>query len=103
VRVNLGDLQQMAMLAVARLGEEAYGAAIRDELKAVAGRSVSVPTVYVTLVRLEDRGFVKSAEVPRAGRSGRARRVFALTGAGWAALEDARAAMSRLWNGVARP
>jgi PadR family transcriptional regulator PadR len=103
VLLNLGDLQQMVMLAVARLGDEAYGVAIRDELEAVAGRAVSVPTVYVTLVRLEDQGLVRSAEVPRYGQSGRARRVFALTPAGWVALEEARAAMSRLWRGVARP
>lgn len=91
------------MLAVARLGDRAYGAAIRDELDVVAGRSVSVPTVYVTLVRLEDQGLVTSAEVPRRGQSGRARRVFSLTPDGWLALEEARAAMSRLWKGVARP
>jgi len=103
VNSNLGDLQQMVMLAVARLGDQAYGAAIRSELKAVAKRSVSVPTVYVTLVRLEDQGFVESAEVPREGQSGRARRVFNLTRKGWSALEGARAAMARLWHGVARP
>jgi PadR family transcriptional regulator len=103
VTANLGDLQQMVMLAVARLGDQSYGAAIRSELKAVAGRSVSVPTVYVTLVRLEEQGLVESVEVPREGQSGRARRVFNLTPAGWSALEGARVAMSRLWHGVVRP
>lgn len=43
--MSVGDLQQLVMLAVARLGDSAYGAAIRDELGAVAGRGVSVPTV----------------------------------------------------------
>ncbi|HEX9885521.1 MAG TPA: PadR family transcriptional regulator [Longimicrobiales bacterium] len=102
--MGLGDLQQMTMLAVARLGAEAYGAAIRAELMSVAGREVSVPTVYVTLVRLEEQGLVTSSEVaPEGGRGGRARRVFALTPAGWEALEWARAAMSRLWEGVVPP
>ena len=102
--MSLGDLQHMAMLAVARLGKEAYGAAIRDELMAVADRKVTVPTVYVTLVRLEEQGLVRSSEAPGAGaRGGRPRRVFRLTPEGWEALEESRVAMSRMWKGVVRP
>lgn len=102
--MSLGELQQMTMLAVARLGEDAYGAAIREELRSVAGRKVSVPTVYVTLVRLEEQGLVSSTDAsPEDGRGGRARRIFAVTPAGWAALEGARAAMFRLWEGIATP
>ncbi len=100
----MGDLQHMAMLAVARLDKEAYGAAIRDELMLVADRKVTVPTVYVTLVRLEEQGLVRSSEAPVAGaRGGRPRRVFRLTPEGWQALEESRAAMSRMWEGVVRP
>ena len=102
--MSLGDLQQMTMLAVARLDGEAYGAAVREELQRVAGRNVAVPTVYVTLVRLEEQGLVASAEAPAAGeRGGRARRVFSLTPAGWQALDQARAAMARMWKGVVQP
>jgi len=102
--MSLGELQQLTMLAVARLGAEAYGAAIRDELREVAGRSVSVPTVYVTLVRLEEQGLASSREVERTGRGGgRPRRVFELTEAGWEALESARRSMSRMWEGVVSP
>lgn len=102
--MSLGELQQMTMLAVARLDGEAYGAAIRDELLEVAGRKVAVPTVYVTLVRLEEQGLVASAEAPSAGeRGGRARRVFRLTPAGREALARARAAMSQMWEGVVWP
>lgn len=102
--MSLGDLQQVTMLAVARLGDDAYGAAIRDELACVADRTVSVQTVWVTLVRLERQGLVTSSEVPREdGRRGRARRVFRLTPEGWRALDDARASMARMWEGVVRP
>ena len=102
--MSLGELQQMTMLAVSRLGDEAYGASIRDQLLEVAGRRVAVPTVYVTLVRLEEQGLVESTEAPCAGeRGGRARRVFRLTPAGWRALDGARRAMSRMWEGVVRP
>ena len=102
--MSLGDLQQLAMLAVARLGRDAYGAAIRSELRSVAGRSVSVPTIYVTLVRLEEQGLVESSESPpEPGRGGRPRRVFRLTEDGWTALERARASTASMWEGVARP
>jgi len=102
--MSLGELQQLTMLAVARLGTEAYGAAIRDELAEVAGRQVSVPTVYVTLIRLEEQGLVRSsAQPPAQGRGGRARRVFELTPSGWGALHEARAAADRMWRGVVHP
>ena len=102
--MSLGDLQQLTMLAVARLEATAYGAAIREELLGVAGRKISVPTVYVTLVRLEEQGLVESTEAPRPdGRGGRARRVFRLTPAGWSALDRSRASMARMWTGVVQP
>lgn len=101
--MSLGELQHMTMLAVARLAEGAYGAAIREELRQVAGRAVTVPTVYVTLIRLEKEGLVRSADQAAGARGGRARRVFRLTPAGWRALEDARGAMARMWDGVVRP
>jgi DNA-binding PadR family transcriptional regulator len=100
--MNLGDLQQMVMLAVVRLGSDAYGAAIREELLRVGGRRVAVQTVYVTLVRLEKQGLVTSEELARErGVGGRARRVFRLTRTGRRALEEARRAMARMWDGVA--
>jgi DNA-binding PadR family transcriptional regulator len=100
--MSLGELQHMTMLAVARLGDGAYGGAIREELKRVAGRSVTVPTVYVTLVRLEEDGLVRST-TEQGARGGRPRRIFRLTRAGWRALEDAREAMARMWEGVVVP
>lgn len=102
--MSLGELQQLTMLAVARLGAKAYGASIQDELAKVANRRVFVPTVYVTLVRLEERGLVRSKEEPRpGGRGGRARRVFELTSSGWDALGEARVAANRMWQGVVQP
>jgi len=100
--MSLGDLQQLAMLAVVRLGDEAYGAAIRDELGRVAGRDVSVQTVWVTLVRLEEQGLTASGEVA-APEGGRPRRIFRLTPDGWRALQGARASMARMWEGVVPP
>lgn len=90
------------MLAVVRLGDEAYGAAIRDELARVAGRRASVQTVWVTLVRLEEQGLTASTEVA-APEGGRPRRIFRITPQGWRALEEARASMARMWEGVVPP
>lgn len=102
--MSLGELQQMTMLAVARLGRDAYGSAIRDELHEVAGREVTVPTVYVTLVRLEDQGLVESDSADAAGgKGGRPRRVFRITATGWRTMEESRVAMGRMWEGVVRP
>lgn len=90
------------MLAVVRLGDEAYGAAIRDELARVAGRRASVQTVWVTLVRLEEQGLTASTEVA-APEGGRPRRIFRITPQGWRVLEEARASMARMWEGVVPP
>ena len=98
----LGDLQQLTMLAVARLGEQGFGGAVRDELERVAGRTVSISTVYVTLVRLENQGLVTSQrEDPHApGRGGKPRRYFRLTPEAWKSLEASRGALDRMWDGL---
>ena len=98
---NLGDLQQLTMLAVARLGDEAFGGAIQDELQKVAGRDVSVSTIYVTLVRLEDQDLVESKKtLPDPARGGKGKRFFSLTPKGWEALDASRNALTRMWEGV---
>jgi DNA-binding PadR family transcriptional regulator len=91
----------MVMVAVGRLGENAYGGAVQDELLRVAGRDVSVSSVYVTLVRLEDLGLLTSGQSSRGpGEVGRPRRVFEITDAGWEVLRSAREALDRIWDGV---
>ena len=100
-RIHLGDLQQLTMLAVARLGKDAFGSAVQDELLRVSGRDVSVPTVYVTLVRLEDQGLVRSTNLRSdPNRGGRGKRIFEITPSGWEALETSRLALERMWEGV---
>src|SRR2546422_2597708 len=56
----LGDFEQLVLLGVLRLGDEAYGAAIRQEIHARSGRDVSINAVYTTLDRLESKGLLKS-------------------------------------------
>jgi DNA-binding PadR family transcriptional regulator len=98
---HLGDLQQLVMLGVARLGPQAFGSAIQDELLRVSGRDVSVATVHVTLVRLEKQGLVSSRRTePDPSKGGRGKRFFELTPRGWEALEASRQSLARMWEGV---
>lgn len=98
---QLGDLEELVLLSVLRLGVEAHGGLIRDDLEQVAGRSVSISTVYVTLMRLEEKGCVRSwLGEPTAVRGGKAKRHFALEPEGRAALEEARDVRERMWAGV---
>lgn len=96
---SLGDLEELVLLCVRRLGEGADGASVRGELARVGGRDVSVSTVYVTLMRLEEKGYARSwMGEPTAERGGKARRLFTLRPEGRQALEERRAVRERLWT-----
>lgn len=97
----VGELELMVLLAVARLGEEARAADVRREIQARAGRKVARGALYVTLERLEDKGFVVwETEEPVPGRRGVPRRVFALTDAGLEALRVSHRAVASLAEGL---
>ena len=97
---NLGEFQQLVMLAVARLGpDESFGKSLQKELEEVAGRSVTVGAVYVTLVRLEEQGLLTSVTAESIG-VGRPRRLFELSPEGWDALRTTRSSLERMWDGI---
>ncbi len=93
----LGEFEQIVMLAVARLGDDAYGMTIRREIESRSGRPVSLGACYATLDRLTDKGLVR---VRREDQAGRPRWFFTLTPAGVAGLETARKIHTRMWAGV---
>lgn len=96
-----GEFEILVLLAVARLGDAAYGMRIRQEIETTTGREVSVPSVYVTLDRLEKKGMVRSSlGQPTDARGGRAKRFFGLAAEGVKALEASRATMDAMWKGV---
>ena len=98
---QLGDLEELVLLAVRRLGEGAWGARVREELRRHAGRSVSIGTIYVTLMRLEEKGLARSwMGEPTGERGGKARRHFAVRPAGVRALEATRSIRERMWAPV---
>jgi DNA-binding PadR family transcriptional regulator len=97
----LGEVEQLVLLAVLRLGEEAYAVPIRTVIKQEAGVDVSRGTVYVTLERLERKGYVTSwFSDPQAVRGGKARRIFRLKPPGVAVIRAAKRAMDRLSAGT---
>ena len=97
----LGEFEQMVMLAVARLGDVAYGMAILEELRERTGVEAAVASVYAALDRLERRGFVASSVgAPTPERGGRAKRFFSLEPASRYALHRSRAALDSLWDGL---
>lgn len=100
----LNRLDVLALLALERLGEDAYGVTVCEDISSVTSRDVSIAAVYVALDRLERQGLVRAwYSEPRAQRGGRGRRHFAPTAAGRAALQTERAAMTKMWRGVTLP
>jgi PadR family transcriptional regulator, regulatory protein PadR len=98
----LGALELTVLLAVARLGEDAYGLAVRRDVSGRTGHDYSVGAVYTTLQRLEDKGFVSSrTSDPLPVRGGRSRRHFQVTASGHRALGEAERVAASVWAGVA--
>ncbi len=98
---NLGEFEQIALLALIRLGANAYGANIRQEIAERTGRDVSVGAVYTTLERMEQKGFVSSARgEPTPERGGRAKRYYKIEAPGEHALRKSRETMDRMWAGL---
>ena len=99
-RVNLGEFEQLVLLACMRLQDEAYAVAVLDELEA-AGRSASHAAVYIALKRLEDRGLVDSRqEQAGEGRGGRPRRVYTVPPEAERLLVDYRDTYLSMWDGI---
>lgn len=97
----LAEFELYVMLAAARPGAEAYGAAVRREIEERAGRPVSIGAVYATLGRLEERGLLAhEISEPLPVRGGRSRKLYRLTDAGRAALRTSTSMLTRMMDGV---
>ena len=100
-RKTLGEFEHLILLSILRLGEKAYGAAITEEVEERTGRSVNQAAAYLTLRRLEEKGWVGSRMgAPTAERGGRAKRFFELRPEGQARLRDSRAELLSMWEGI---
>ena len=99
--LNLNQTELHTLVAIARLGDEAYGVTIADEIRACTGRRVSIAAVYAALDRLDQHKLARPwLSEPRPERGGRARRHYALTAEGRALIRRERANALRMWRGV---
>jgi len=102
----LGTFEQIVLLAVLGLEDEAYGRAVLREVQRAPqrGRSISAGAVYATLDRLESKALLSSRLEPGTpARGGRARRFYRLTAAGASALTEARITLEKMWHGKQWP
>ncbi|PYR32438.1 MAG: PadR family transcriptional regulator [Acidobacteria bacterium] len=100
-RDYLTDFELMLMLAILRVGDEAYGVPVAREIEALGERTVMLGAVYTGLDRLEANGLVSSTlGPPTPERGGRAKRYFRVTPTGMKAVRRTRRAFTRLWTGI---
>jgi DNA-binding PadR family transcriptional regulator len=101
---RLGEFEELVLLGVRRLGDEAHGSAIQEVLEEQAGREVTLGSIYTALDRAQRKGMADSwLGEPTPQRGGRARRHYRVTPAGEDALRESRRVRERLWaDAVAR-
>src|ERR671936_2239148 len=99
--IMLGELEQIVLLAVLRVGRDAYGVPVHDEIERRAGRDLALGTIYKTLERLEEKGFVESyTGEPTPQRGGRRTRCYVVTTAGKRALQATFKSLRRMAAGL---
>lgn len=95
----LGEFEELVLTMVAALQEDAYGAAISEEIETRLKREVNLSAVHVTLYRLEDKGYIKSSlGGGTKERGGRRKRIFNITSAGMAMLRAMKESRVELWK-----
>jgi PadR family transcriptional regulator PadR len=100
-RGYLGEFELMVLLALIRLGDDAYGVPISREIEQRSGREVALGSVYAALERLEEKGLATSTlGDPTAERGGRAKRYFRITAQGLREVREAQRALVSLWRGL---
>jgi DNA-binding PadR family transcriptional regulator len=99
--IVLGELEQLILLAILRLGSHAYGLAVARELEAHAARRLSRGALYTMLDRLETKGLLRwRSETGGPERQGMRKRVYAVTPRGVTALRASHAVLRRMWHGL---
>jgi DNA-binding PadR family transcriptional regulator len=100
-KFQLGEFEEIVMLTVGILSEEAYGVSIKKEIETRLARKVSVGALQTALKRLEDKGYLKSREGEATQeRAGRPKRYFSITAYGKKAMEYTRTTRNDLWKAI---
>jgi len=98
---SLGDFEKMILFALFRLGDDAYGVTIKEEIVERVGREVSIGSVYTALHRMEKRGLVVARlGSPTSERGGRRKKHYRITAAGAGALNESFEALRRMAAGL---
>lgn len=100
---HLGEFEALVLTAVLRIGEGANGTAVYTEIEERTGRDPKLPSVHVTLRRLEEKGLLTSEVGESSSRGGRPRRFYRPTPDGVAALQEFRTMWQRVWKGLELP
>ncbi len=101
MKYSLGEFEEIVMLTVGVLYDEAYGVAVKDEIEERLNRKVSVGALQSALHRLEKKGYLESRTgEPNKLRGGKPKRFFTITALGKSALEDSRDVRMDLWNSI---
>jgi PadR family transcriptional regulator PadR len=100
-RDYLGSFELMVLMALIRLGDDAYGVPIAHEIERHLEREVALGSVYAALARLEERRLVTSVlGEPTPERGGRAKRYFRITARGIRQVRDTQGVLVKLWNSI---
>lgn len=100
-KFQLGEFEEVVMLTVGVLYDEAYGVSIKKEIESRLSRNVSVGALQTALKRLEDKGYLKSYDGESTEeRAGRPKKYFQITALGKRALEYTRTTREELWSAI---
>jgi len=100
-KFHLGEFEEIVLLTIAILHKDAYGVSIKEEIESRLARDVSLGALHAALVRLEDKGYIKSLQGEGTDdRAGRPRRYFQMTALGKKALEYSRQTREDLWKSI---
>ncbi len=99
---NLGEFEELVLLIVAGLFEQAYGLKIQEEIKSKAKRNVSISTVHATLHRLKKKGYLTSEydNTEIGSRGGRPRLIFRVTKSGFESIQAMKELRNSLWDNI---
>ncbi len=100
-KYQLGEFEEIVILTIGVLYDEAYGVSIKNEIETRLSRRVSMGAMHSALVRLEDKGYIKSYSGDATeDRMGRPRRYFQITALGKKAMEYTRDTRNELWKDI---
>ncbi len=100
-RVTIGEFEELCLLVVGILADDAYGISVKKEVESRSGRKVTISTIHSTMMRLEKKGLLTSHMGGASdSRGGRAKRLFELTGAGKQAILEVRDLRNEMWQDI---